>query len=86
MSMPGENKEENGLQQVFIRAVTAEGEERELELSCIKRMDEFKGRMRLLFNDGKDRHFYFVPGLSYAQAREKIAAVPGVKLLDLGKN
>lgn len=82
MSVSNENGNSE-LQQVFIRAVTDDGTARDLELSCIKRVDEVRGRMRLLFNDGEHRHFYFVPDLSYAQAREKIAGLPETKFIDL---
>lgn len=78
--------ERNGLERVFIKAVCAEsGNERDLDLECIKRFDNIRGKMRLLFNDGAERNFYFVPELSYKEARQKIEKLKGLRFIDLAK-
>lgn len=75
---------------LFIRAVTDDKKnpkERHIDFSRIKRLDDIEGKMRLCFNrNAADPHFYYVPGLSYVEALERLKQLPQVALVDLSNS
>lgn len=79
------NRPDEPLKRIFIRAVTEGGDERYLDVENIRRIDQVQGRLRVGYNLAGTNHFYLIPDLSYAEAREKLGKLPGLQFLDLSQ-
>lgn len=68
------------LSRVFIRVLFGQSETL-MDLELVTRIDEHEGKMRLVSNTGGTD--YFIPDLSYDEAKERLKKLPGVAIINL---